>query len=63
LSDFAETHFRYDDDPDLPGWKRWQILDQGRFNSFIGALSVKLDGKVAPEGRAHDLPARTFEPA
>jgi acyl-coenzyme A thioesterase PaaI-like protein len=47
LSEVAETHFRYDDDPDLPGWKRWQILDQGRFNSFIGALSVKLDGEVA----------------
>jgi acyl-coenzyme A thioesterase PaaI-like protein len=47
LSEFVETHFRYDDDPDLPGWKRWQILDQGRFNSFIGALSVKLDGKIA----------------
>jgi hypothetical protein len=22
LNAFAETHFRYDDDPDLPGWKR-----------------------------------------
>ncbi|MBB4837415.1 acyl-coenzyme A thioesterase PaaI-like protein [Sphingomonas kyeonggiensis] len=38
-------HFFYEDDPDLPGWKRWQILDQGRFNSFIGALSVKASGE------------------
>ena len=37
----APEHFHYEDDPDRPGWKRWQILDQGRFNSFIGALSVK----------------------
>ena len=37
----APEHFFYEDDPDLPGWKRWQILDQGRFNSFIGSLSVK----------------------
>ncbi|NYT41144.1 PaaI family thioesterase [Sphingomonas sp. R-74633] len=37
----APEHFQYEDDPDLPGWKRWQILDQGRFNSFIGSLSVK----------------------
>lgn len=47
MSEFVEQHFRYDDDPDLPGWKRWQMLDQGRFNGFIGALSVKRDGKVA----------------
>ena len=41
-------HFFYEDDPDLPGWKRWQILDQGRFNSFIGALSVKaVDARTA----------------
>lgn len=47
MSEFVEQHFRYDDDPDLPGWKRWQMLDHGRFNGFIGALSVKRDGKVA----------------
>ena len=47
MSDFAEQHFRYDDDPHLPGWKRWQILDSGRFNSFIGALSVKREGMHA----------------
>ena len=47
MSEFVEQHFRYDDDPDLPGWKRWQMLDQGRFNGFIGALSVKREGKVA----------------
>ena len=47
MSEFVEQHFRYDDDPDLPGWKRWQMLDQGRFNGFIGALSVKRDGKMA----------------
>jgi acyl-coenzyme A thioesterase PaaI-like protein len=47
LSEPAEEHFHYQDDPDHPGWKRWEILDQGRFNAFIGALSVKLEGKVA----------------
>ena len=46
MSDFAEQHFRYDDDPDLPGWKRWEILDSGRFNSFIGALSVRRGGEA-----------------
>ncbi|MDH4742891.1 MULTISPECIES: PaaI family thioesterase [unclassified Sphingomonas] len=45
MSQPAPEHFFYEDDPDLPGWKRWQILDQGRFNSFIGALSVKATGE------------------
>jgi acyl-coenzyme A thioesterase PaaI-like protein len=47
LSEPAEPHFRYEDDPDLPGWKRWQILDEGRFNGFIGALSVRSEGRLA----------------
>ena len=47
MTDAPSPLFLYDDDPDLPGWKRWQMLDQGRFNGFIGALSVKRDGKVA----------------
>jgi acyl-coenzyme A thioesterase PaaI-like protein len=52
LSAPAPEHFRYEDDPDLPGWKRWQILDQGRFNSFIGALSVKADSERTARVRA-----------
>lgn len=44
--------FFYEDDPDLPGWKRWQILDRGRFNSFIGALSVKADSDRVARVRA-----------
>ncbi|UZK65688.1 PaaI family thioesterase [Sphingomonas sp. M1-B02] len=47
MSAFADAHFRYDDDPDLPGWKRWEMLEEGRFNAFIGALSVRQEGKVA----------------
>jgi acyl-coenzyme A thioesterase PaaI-like protein len=43
----AAEHFRYEDDPDRPGWKRWEILDQGRFNSFIGPLAVRVDGDIA----------------
>jgi acyl-coenzyme A thioesterase PaaI-like protein len=52
LSAPAPEHFRYEDDPDLPGWKRWQILDEGRFNSFIGALSVKADSATTARVRA-----------
>lgn len=39
--------FSYDDDPDLPGWKRWQFRDPTRFNSFLGPLQVKLEDRTA----------------
>jgi uncharacterized protein (TIGR00369 family) len=39
--------FLYHDDPDLPGWKRWQFRDPTRFNAFLEPLQVKLeDGKA-----------------
>lgn len=47
MSRAEDAHFRYEDDPELPGWKRWEILDQGRFNGFIGALSVNREGSLA----------------
>ncbi len=37
-----EAPFSYIDDPDLPGWKRWELRDQTRFNAFLGAISIKL---------------------
>ena len=39
--------FAYDDDPDLPGWKRWQFRDPTRFNSFIEPLHVRVEEGVA----------------
>jgi uncharacterized protein (TIGR00369 family) len=39
--------FAYDDDPDMPGWKRWQFRDSTRFNAFIEPIHVRLDGDVA----------------
>jgi uncharacterized protein (TIGR00369 family) len=47
LNDAPSPLFLYDDDPDLPGWKRWQFRDPTRFNSFLEPLQVKLeDGKA-----------------
>lgn len=43
----TEAPFSYDDDPDLPGWKRWQFRDPTRFNSFIEPLLVKVEGPIA----------------
>jgi uncharacterized protein (TIGR00369 family) len=39
--------FTYDDDPDLPGWKRWQFRDPTRFNSFFDPLAVRMEGEIA----------------
>jgi uncharacterized protein (TIGR00369 family) len=37
----------FDDDPDLPGWKRWQFRDATRFNAFLEPIHVRTG-----EGRA-----------
>lgn len=39
--------FSYEDDPDLPGWKRWQFRDATRFNAFIEPLHVRIRGDIA----------------
>ena len=39
--------FTYEDDPELPGWKRWSINDPTRFNAVFGPLSVKIEDGVA----------------
>ena len=39
--------FTYDDDPALPGWKRWQFRDPTRFNAFIEPLHVRIEDHVA----------------
>ena len=39
--------FSYDDDPDLPGWKRWQFRDPTRFNAFIEPLHVRVEDGIA----------------
>ena len=47
MNDTPSPFFSYEDDPDLPGWKRWQFRDSTRFNSFLEPLQVKLeDGKA-----------------
>ncbi|AXJ97037.1 MULTISPECIES: PaaI family thioesterase [unclassified Sphingomonas] len=39
--------FSYEDDPDLPGWKRWQLGDETRFNAFLGAIHVRVEDGIA----------------
>ncbi len=47
MNDSPNPLFSYYDDPDLPGWKRWQFRDSTRFNSFLEPLQVKIDGAIA----------------
>lgn len=39
--------FSYADDPDHPGWKRWQFRDATRYNAFLEPLHVKVEGGIA----------------
>ena len=39
--------FTFDDDPELPGWKRWSINDPTRFNAVFGPLSVRIEDGIA----------------
>jgi uncharacterized protein (TIGR00369 family) len=47
LTDTPAPLFSYDDDPDLPGWKRWQFRDSTRFNTFLEPLQVRVDAGIA----------------
>ncbi|MDB5680977.1 MAG: phenylacetic acid degradation protein [Sphingomonas bacterium] len=47
MTDSPAPLFNYDDDPDAPGWKRWQFRDPTRFNSFLEPLQVRLEGDIA----------------
>lgn len=47
--------FSYDDDPDMPGWKRWQFRDATRFNSFLEPLQVRIEDEIA---RVRMMPRR-----
>ena len=43
----AEPHFTFTDDPDHPGWKRWELRDPTRFNAFLGPILTRVeDGKA-----------------
>ena len=39
--------FSYDDDPDQPGWKRWQFRDATRYNAFLEPLRVRVEDDIA----------------
>jgi uncharacterized protein (TIGR00369 family) len=55
----TEPIFTYDDDPDEPGWKRWQFRDSTRFNAFIEPLFVRMEGEGEREiARVRMLPRR-----
>ncbi|MBX3593238.1 PaaI family thioesterase [Sphingomonas sp.] len=42
-----EPFFTYADDPELSGWKRWELRDPTRFNAFLGPLLTRMEGEKA----------------
>ena len=55
------AHFIYADDPELPGWKRWELKDAAhRFNGFLGPIHVLPENgivrvRMTPEVRHSNL--------
>ncbi|MCP3733703.1 PaaI family thioesterase [Sphingomonas sp. RP10(2022)] len=47
MTDQPSPVFSYEDDSDLPGWKRWQVRDATRYNAFIEPLHVRVEGDIA----------------
>ncbi len=47
MTDQTSPVFSYEDDAELPGWKRWQFRDNTRYNAFIEPLHVRVEGDVA----------------
>ncbi|ABQ67668.1 PaaI family thioesterase [Rhizorhabdus wittichii] len=39
--------YRFGPHPDMPGWSRWEIKAQDRFNAVLGDLAVRRDGDRA----------------
>lgn len=53
--DGTPKRFRFAEDPALPGWNRWQLADETRFNEFLGPLHVRVENGVA---RVRMMPQR-----
>ncbi len=43
----TDLRFIYADDPDHPGWKRWDLADPTRFNAFFAPILTRLEGDRA----------------
>ncbi len=42
-----EPAFSFGEDPDNPGWYRWNLRDATRYNAFLGSLIVRPEGSGA----------------
>ncbi len=42
-----EAAFAFGPDGDHPGWHRWRLKDETRYNAFLGRLIVRLEGEKA----------------
>ena len=53
MSDSAP--FSYAEDPEAPGWMRWQFSDATRYNAFLEPLHVRIEDAMA---RVRMMPRR-----
>ncbi len=50
-----DAAFAFGEDPDNPGWHRWQLKDETRYNGFLGKLIIRREGEIA---RVRMFPSR-----
>jgi len=50
-----DSAFAFGPDPDHPGWYSWRLLDETRYNAFLGPLRVHPEGAMA---RVRMVPTR-----
>ena len=61
LKTVEDTAFDNDADPDFPGWRRWELRDESRFNGQVmGRMLVRVEGQLVrtrmfPEHRHTNL--------
>lgn len=52
----ADTNFRYEPDPDNPGWWLWEVNDRKLFNNFMGRLLVRKESDTVARVRMQPRP-------
>lgn len=52
----SDSKFRYEPDPDNPGWMIWEITEKERYNRFLGPLRVRKESETIARCRMSPQP-------
>ncbi|KRB86691.1 thioesterase [Sphingomonas sp. Root710] len=60
MSSLETSLYLFEPHPDMPGWTRWRVTDDARFNGVVGDLAVRRDGdraviRMQPQARHSNL--------